>query len=72
LDINGGIFTSAFLDGISGAADYDHNGVVTLLELYLYVQTRVQGQAAMKGFSQLPQLSQPSSFGDGQFLFLYR
>lgn len=72
LDLNGGIFTKAFLAGITGSADYDKNGVVTLQELYLYVQDRVLKEASINGINQVPQLSQQSAFGAGQFLFLYR
>ena len=74
LDDNGGIFTSAFMDGINGAADSDHNGVVTLTELYLYVQQRVSrvSMEALGRKPQIPQLSQMSSYGEGQFLFFYR
>lgn len=36
-----GAFTKALLDGLSGAADYTHDGVVHLSELNLYVRRRV-------------------------------
>ena len=36
-----GAFTKALLDGFDGAADYDHDGVVHVSELELYVKTAV-------------------------------
>lgn len=72
LDENGGIFTASFLRGVSGAADFDHNGVITLVELFVYVQTAVQAAAAERGFSQLPQWEPMSRYGAGEFLFFYK
>ena len=37
-----GAFTRALIEGLRGAADYDHDGSVTLNELDLYVTERVK------------------------------
>jgi hypothetical protein len=37
-----GWFTKALLEGLNGAADYDHNGTVTLAELNTYISNRLQ------------------------------
>lgn len=36
-----GYFTLALIEGLSGKADYNHNGVIDLTELILYVENRV-------------------------------
>ena len=41
----GGLFTSFLVEGLSGAADVDGDGVVTVLELYQFVSPRVRAYA---------------------------
>jgi hypothetical protein len=40
-DIGHGLFTQALLDGLSGQADTDHNGIVDVTELQQHVQVAV-------------------------------
>jgi len=72
LDINGGIFTKAFMDGITGAADADHNGVVTQLELLTYVKRVVRTEAARHFYHQEPQQGIFPLLGRGEFIFIYK
>jgi photosystem II stability/assembly factor-like uncharacterized protein len=72
LDDNGGIFTTAFIAGITGAADRNRNGVVTPEELYEYVRGIVAAEAVRHNSEQLPQFEPLREFGDGGFLFIYR
>ena len=70
LDINGGIFTKAFLEGIKGAADGNNNGVITIDHLYAYILTRVQSEARIHGHPQVPQLDRLPYYGSGKFVFI--
>jgi uncharacterized caspase-like protein len=70
LDINGGIFTKAFLEGIKGAADGNNNGVITVDHLYAYILTRVESEARMHGHPQVPQLDRLPYYGSGKFVFI--
>ena len=72
LDINGGIFTKAFMDGITGAADTDHNGVVTQLELLTYLKRVVRTEAARHFYHQEPQQRVFPLLGRGEFIFIYK
>jgi uncharacterized caspase-like protein len=49
-----GVFTHALLEGLGGAADSDHDGVVTFTEAALWVERTVPGQT---GGEQNPQRS---------------
>jgi hypothetical protein len=53
-----GFFTQALVEGLSGKADYDGDGLVELDELKLYVTKRVR---ALSGDTQEPTLSTPST-----------
>lgn len=71
IDVNGGIFTRAFIDGIRGAADRevgDNNGVVDFYELFAYLHREVASQASQKGYLQHPDFS--TSGGMGRFFFV--
>ena len=72
VDNSGGIFTTAFIDGIKGGADANHNGVVTELELVSYVKAIVRAQARVHFYHQEPQYDSPPLFGHGEFIFLYK
>lgn len=67
LDVSGGIFTRAFLNGIRGDADADHNGVIDFYELAFYVRSHVAKEAVSNNFSQHPE---PFVDGDGRFIFI--
>lgn len=70
LDVNGGIFTKAFLAGIKGGADYSHNGVITIDQLSAYIQSQVSEEAHRHGYNQTPQLGLMPVYGDGKFVFI--
>jgi WD40 repeat protein len=55
---NNGAFTKALVEGLSGKADADHDGVVTITELSQYLSTRV---AELTKDAQHPVLSKPTS-----------
>lgn len=55
---NNGAFTKALVEGLSGKADADHNGIVTITELSKYLDTRV---AELTKDAQHPVLSKPIS-----------
>ncbi|MCB9684007.1 MAG: hypothetical protein H6738_01360 [Alphaproteobacteria bacterium] len=50
----GALFTHFFVSGARGAADTDHDGVVTLGELYGFVRARTTEEAAGLGYVQEP------------------
>jgi len=71
IDVNGGIFTRALIDGIRGAADRedgDNNGVVDFYELFAYLHREVTNEASNKNFMQHPDFS--TSGGMGRFFFV--
>lgn len=71
IDVNGGIFTQAFLNGIQGHADRevgDNNGIVDFYELFAYVHREVTNAASNRGFLQHPDFS--TSGGVGRFYFV--
>jgi sugar lactone lactonase YvrE len=73
LDISGGIFTRAFLDGIKGHADRetgDGNGVVDFYELFTYIQNKVGAEALANHFDQHPDFYIAPQFGLGRFIFV--
>lgn len=67
LDVNGGIFTTALIDGIRGAADVPPNGAITLWKLYEYVRGRVADQARRLGKDQDPDIDM---MGSGRWVFV--
>jgi uncharacterized caspase-like protein len=60
-DVGHGIFTHYVLKGLQGAADANHDGRVTVDELYEYVRNQVS--AATNG-KQTPQISRDPTAGD--------
>jgi caspase domain-containing protein len=56
LEVKHGLFTHYVLQGLEGAADTDKDGVVTLSELYVYVQSKVAEHAKRLGTRQSPVL----------------
>jgi hypothetical protein len=71
IDVNGGIFTRAFVDGIRGRADQDvgdKNGLVDFYELFAYLHREVTTEASRRGFLQHPDFS--TSGGMGRFFFV--
>jgi hypothetical protein len=72
VDNSGGIFTTAFIDGIQGGADLAHSGIVTEWQLVDYVQRVVRAEAARHLYDQEPKYSAPNLLGHGQFVFVYR
>jgi caspase domain-containing protein len=55
-DLGHGLFTYYLLEGLSGSADANGDGVVTLQELYEYVERRVALRSQAAGASQHPLL----------------
>ncbi len=56
-DIQNGIFSYFLLEGLKGRADSDEDGVVSLAELFEYLEGRVSRQAELRtGRVQTPQL----------------
>jgi hypothetical protein len=72
IDVNGGIFTRAFMEGIKGAADADHNGVINQLELVTYIKKVVRTEARKHYYHQEPQYVAPPLLGSGEFIFIYK
>lgn len=69
LDVSGGIFTAALIDGIGGRADADRNGVVDYFELFSYVWGRVNAEAR-----QWIRKQQPADYqlGNGRWVFVHQ
>jgi hypothetical protein len=66
----GGIFTHALIDGLKGRADVINDGIISLDELKLYIQDRVEPHARAVGVAQRPRLSTADNFGEGRMLFI--
>jgi uncharacterized caspase-like protein len=68
IDVSGGIFTAALIDGIRGKADADRNGVVDYFELFAYVWGRVNAEAR-----QWVRKQQPADYqlGNGRWVFIH-
>jgi uncharacterized caspase-like protein len=62
-DVTGGIFTSALLEGMQGAADANKDGLVSLTELSRFVTSSVRQTSASK---QVPQLTGTLDFALAQ------
>lgn len=56
-----GLFTYFFLKGFHGEADADHNGTITIGELYDYVRSGVQKQSRRMNAEQTPQITTAGS-----------
>jgi len=67
-DGSGGLFTTAFLEGAKGAADFNSDGLSTVTEIAAYLEPRL-AEATGLGFVQSPQFG---SIGrqEGRFFFL--
>jgi hypothetical protein len=59
--LHNGAFTAALLEGLSGKADVDHRGAVTIEELNFYVLRRVK---ALTNGEQHPNMLRPESIRD--------
>ena len=55
-ELGHGIFTYYLVEGLKGAADLDRDGVVTLQELYTYVESQVSRRSRAVGGNQHPVL----------------
>ena len=55
-DLGHGLFTHNLLRGLAGSADLDHDGIVTLPELYQYLEERVSAESPRLGVNQHPVL----------------
>jgi len=53
-ELGHGLFTYYLLEGLRGAADHDGDGVVTLQELYQYVEQQVSRRSRQVGANQHP------------------
>ena len=53
-ELGHGLFTYYLVDGLKGAADLNRDGVVTLQELYEYVEAQVSRKARAVGGNQHP------------------
>jgi hypothetical protein len=64
---NGGIFTTALIDGIRGSADSPPNGAITFWKLFEYVRGRVSDEARRLGKEQDPDFD---FMGEGRWVFV--
>lgn len=55
-DLQQGLFTYYLMEGLSGKANKDNNGYVTIQELFYYVYKKVTKKAAATGDKQTPEL----------------
>lgn len=53
-DLGHGVFTYYLVEGLKGAADLNHDGIVTLQELYEYLEQQVTRKARSAGGNQHP------------------
>jgi hypothetical protein len=53
-ELRHGVFTYYLVEGLKGAADLNHDGIVTLQELYEYVEQRVAQKSRAAGGNQHP------------------
>lgn len=63
---NGGVFTKTLIEGLSGAADINQDGIINYDELQFHLSDRVRFQTAQVGVQQSPASFE---FGSGRFLF---
>lgn len=70
---NGSLFTAVAIEGMSGRADSNRDGVVTTYELFSYVDGGVKFEAKRKNRTQTPRLRNLGGYDDrGQYFFVYR
>ncbi|NJN76932.1 MAG: SH3 domain-containing protein [Saprospiraceae bacterium] len=55
-DFGQGVFTYYYIEGLKGYADNDHNGIITIEELYDYTRKQVEDYTRNGGRLQRPQL----------------
>jgi uncharacterized caspase-like protein len=53
-ELGHGLFTYYLLQGLNGAADLNHDGIVSLQELYEYVEQQVTQKSRAMGGNQHP------------------
>ena len=61
-ELGGGIFTAYLLEAISGKADENGDGYVTIGEAYRYAAVRVEAFSSRKGTPQTPKLYGPDDY----------
>ncbi|MGK0619866.1 caspase family protein [Meiothermus cerbereus] len=61
-EVGGGIFTAYLLEAISGKADANGDGYVTIGEAYRYAAVQVEAFSQRKGTPQTPQLYGPDDY----------
>ncbi|MCX7782981.1 MAG: caspase family protein [Meiothermus sp.] len=61
-ELGGGIFTAYLLEAISGKADENGDGYVTIGEAYRYAAAQVEGFSQRKGTPQTPKLYGPDDY----------
>jgi hypothetical protein len=66
------IFAHSVLQALSGEADYNHDGVITLSEMFEYVKNNVQQVSVQLGFPQHPALVFQSPEGESFALIRYK
>ncbi len=67
---NGGIFTTALIEGLRGKADPSNSGVIQFDQLGIYVKNRVTGFARLNGIQQVPKFVSMDEFGEGRVMFI--
>ncbi|MBB4843087.1 hypothetical protein HNP55_001606 [Paucibacter oligotrophus] len=67
---DGGIFTSALIKGLSGDADYNHDGVIKFSELAQFVRDSVAIEASRQGAIQQVGEYTLNATGNGKILFI--
>ncbi len=60
-ELQNGVFTSALVEGLGGAADYTHKGLITVTMLDLYLSERVK---ELTGGQQTPTTAKPRTIAD--------
>jgi|SRR5580658_2626413 uncharacterized caspase-like protein len=60
-ELRNGVFTQALLEGLGGAADYDHKGTIAVTMLDLYLSLRVK---ELTGGQQTPTTAKPQAIAD--------
>ncbi len=68
---NHSVFTGRFLEGLRGAADYNHDSYVTATELSHYVKEKVSLDSRIRRATQTPQFGKLTA-DDGEFVFVRR
>jgi predicted acylesterase/phospholipase RssA len=67
---NGGVFTKALIDGLSGEADLNQDGIIQFEELGVYIRDRVTAQAAQAAVRQDPEFRILDQYGSGRIVFV--